>query len=117
MKARWIPIFLALVSAAVPVQGHVFTRPAFVAPDGQKRVGPYIWVWHSAKVPPSGNQEINADCPLNYVALGGGYAVKGGFILFDNKPNAAFDGWVITGIGGYNQGATVTAYASCAPAQ
>jgi hypothetical protein len=115
-KRRFI-LFLALVALASPVDARVFMQPRFVGPDGQKKVGDYIWVWHSEKFSPSNTGEIEADCPLAHVVIGGGYSVKGAFSVGATTPNAAFDGWIITGLSGYNEGATVTAYASCAPAK
>jgi hypothetical protein len=41
--------FLALAALAFPVDAQVFIQPRFVSPDGQKKVGQYIWVWHTEK--------------------------------------------------------------------
>jgi hypothetical protein len=49
MKRCFI-MFLALAALALPVDAQVFAQPRFVGPDGQKKVGDYVWVWHSETI-------------------------------------------------------------------
>jgi hypothetical protein len=115
MKALGIVVFVALAFWALPAWSQGFTQPMYVTPDGQKKVGQYIWVWHTARISKSGQMEVEADCPVGYVVLGGGYFNKAGIIQWPH-PNEAFDGWVVNLVGsGYGPG-SVTVYASCAPA-
>jgi hypothetical protein len=115
MKQCFI-MFFALAVLALPVKAQVFAHPGFVGPDGQKKVGDYVWVWHTGQVSKSGEMEVEADCPIGYVVTGGGYLSKDR-LLFSPRPNAAFDGWVVTLEGsGYGPG-RVTVYAGCAPAK
>jgi hypothetical protein len=50
----------------------------FIGPaTGQKKRGPYWWVWVSATVPPDASHTFLAYCPKNYVVTGGGYSESG----------------------------------------
>ena len=115
MKARWIPVLLALMALAIPAQAQL-APPTFIGPDGQKKIGQYVWVWHAGRISKSGQMQVEADCPVGYVVLGGGYNSKAGIVRTPH-PNQAFDGWVVNLVGsGYEPG-SVTVYASCAPSQ
>jgi hypothetical protein len=117
MKGLVIAFFAVLMLLASPAGAQTFTRPAFARSDGEKKVGQYVWVWRSGTISSSQGSEIEADCPLNRVVLGGGYALKSGFLyeVVATRPNAAFDGWVLIAIPGYSAPAVVTVYAVCAP--
>jgi hypothetical protein len=108
-----------LFVTSLPAQGQVFAKPYFGELDGKRKVGQYIWVWHSQRLSVSGKASVEADCPLDYVAIGGGYNTgKGVYLLFESKPNPAFNGWIVSVFAGGSGfgGTTVTVYASCAPA-
>lgn len=117
MKSWMLAAWMTVCLLAAPVQAQV-VRPTWFGSDGEKKVGGYVWVWHSQSIPPSGRSVITVDCPLNYVALGGGYK-NNDYIIVSDMPNAAFDGWVIDAInGGSNPNKLpVTAYVACAPAK
>jgi hypothetical protein len=88
-----------------------FSRLA--SPAGQKKVGPYVWVWHTGKVGPH-TMTVEADCPVKYVVVGGGSNSHGLFVG-ESKPNQAFDGWLVS-IASYLRGyVDITVYAACAP--
>lgn len=86
--------------------------PAFAAPNGQKKIGPYVWVWHTAKLNQRGDATIETDCPVNYAVIAGGFRskdtnFKGGY------PNQALTGWIVIAFGYAGNKATV--FADCAP--
>jgi hypothetical protein len=100
--------------------GGQVLRSAFLGQTGEKKVGQYVWVWRSKKIPVGGSAEIEAPCPANYVVLGGGYkiAAKGGYYgrpTASSRPSETFDGWVVDTEGGELEMLTVTAYGACAP--
>jgi hypothetical protein len=121
VKARGVFAFAVLGVFALPAQGQVFARPAFVTPDGEKKIGQYVWVWRSKTIAIGKNAEIEAPCPTDYVVLGGGFktAANGsyyGLRTASSRPSETFDAWVVdTGGAGYEM-VTVTVYAGCAPA-
>jgi hypothetical protein len=51
------------------------------SPAGQKKVGPYIWVWKSKKLLPRDKfpQQIEVDCPSGYAVIGGGFRNQDGY--------------------------------------
>jgi hypothetical protein len=119
MKRCFI-MFLALAALALPVDARVFAQPRFVGPDGEKKVGQYIWVWHAEKLPGGAQKVIEADCPHGYAVLGNGYQVDPPDLIYTgySKPNGGFDGWILSaGNSSSNPPLTVTVYASCAPVQ
>ncbi|HVR45194.1 MAG TPA: hypothetical protein VMT95_00930 [Candidatus Binatia bacterium] len=99
------------------VSTGVFPASASMSPTGHKRVGTYVWVWHTAKV--SGSiKSIEAYCPHQYFVTGGGYRAMGAFV-YGSTPDPAFDGWILLA---YPQGSgppsvSVTVYAACTPAK
>lgn len=110
MTAGFVVLWM-LVGAPAHVQAR---RIDLLEPDGTKKVGQYVWVWHSGNVSNPGNTEVEADCPVNYVVIGGG-AVLNGTYLYESKPNQAFDGWIVEA--SPTRGTVkITVYASCAPA-
>jgi hypothetical protein len=113
-------VFIALGALALPVDARVFAQPRFVGPDGQKKLGDYVWVWRSAKIASGSQRVIDADCPSGYAVLGGGYEVSlsVGVFIYYSKPNNDLDGWTFSvGNSSSNPPVTVTVYASCAPAK
>lgn len=89
----------------------------FARPNGQKKIGPYVWLWQSKVLTGEKVVQIKAECPANDVVLGGGYGASNGYgHIYYSHPNTAFDGWVITANGGYHP-VVVTVFASCAPAK
>lgn len=118
MKNLMVGVLSTLALVAAPVYAQALIRPSFFGPDGQKKVGAYVWVWRSGVIASSQAGQVEADCPLGRVALSGGYALKSGFLyeVVATKPNPAFDGWVLIAIPGDSGPATVTVYALCAPA-
>lgn len=119
MKAlRIVLVFVAFASVTLPASAEMFGRPLFGTPNGQKKVGQYVWVWASKKVQSGGSATIEADCPMNYVVLGGGSKNPVFMFTSQNMPNASFDGWIMqVGNSTSNPPTTVTVYASCAPAK
>ena len=61
-------------------------------------------------------EEIEADCPVDYVVTGGGYH-QTAVGVFEQTPTSGFDGWVVEAGAGYSGPNTVTVYAGCAPAK
>jgi hypothetical protein len=97
--------------------GSPYSGPDLKGPDGQKRVGSYIWIWRTAKVE-GYIKSVEVDCPLKYFTTGGGYQAKGA-LIFGSKPNAAFDGWILQALaqGSGPPSISVIVYAACAPAK
>lgn len=119
MKRCFI-MFLALAALALPVDARVFAQPRFVGPDGEKKVGEYVWVWRSEKIASGGQRVVATDCPTDYAVLGGGYDVSPSVAVFTyySKPNSDLDGWTFSvANSSSNPPVTVTVYASCAPAK
>jgi hypothetical protein len=116
MKRCFI-MFLALAALSLPVDAQVFAQPRFVGPDGQKKVGDYVWVWHSETISKSSAREVEADCPIDYVVISGGYTETRSFAVGATTPTKGFDGWVVDAFGSYSGSNTVTVYAACAPAK
>jgi hypothetical protein len=96
-------------SSAPPTAASVITPLGkFASPTGQKKIGPYVWVWHTAKLDKL--TTIEADCPVNFAVMGGGF--RGGISdVHESFPNSALTGWVVSAYGG-GRG---TVYAGCAP--
>jgi hypothetical protein len=117
---RWfaaIAMLLWLGSLTAPVRSQTTLAPDFfVGASGEKKVGQYIWVWRTEKVPKFHESLIEADCPVGYAVTGGGYYQKLSGGVFESRPNGAFDGWIVEAGAGYSAANTVTAYAGCAPA-
>jgi hypothetical protein len=109
--------FLAFAALALPVSAQVFAQPRFVGPDGQKKVGDYVWVWHSATISKDSGREVEADCPVNYVVISGGYTESRPFAVGATTPTQGFDGWVVDAFASYSGSNTVTVYAGCASAK
>jgi hypothetical protein len=80
----------------------------FASPDRQHKIGPYIWVWREVKV--HKDAILEADCPVNYAVVGGGFRGRT-LQIRDTHPNHAFTGWIVSVYGGHNG----TVFASCAP--
>jgi hypothetical protein len=99
MKTLWVLAVVMFVGLASPVQAQVSMPGAFVTPNGEKKVGRYVWVWRSAKIRTGQNGEIEAPCATGYVVLGGGYKIAGnggyyGRPTASSRPSETFDGWV-----------------------
>jgi hypothetical protein len=78
------------------------------SPAGEKKIGPYVWVWRTAKL--YKETTIEADCPVNYAVMGGGF--RGSISdVHESFPNAALTGWVVSAYGG---GRGIV-YAGCVP--
>lgn len=88
---------------------------SFVGSPAEKKVGQYVWVWHTGKVGPH-TATVEADCPVDYVVTGGGFNVHG-MQLGESKPNQAFDGWLVSVTSFLTEYVSITVYASCAPAK
>lgn len=61
---------------------------------------------------------VEADCPANYVVMGGGYhptSKSGVWAILESVPNAAVDGWVVGVAAGDESSVRVTVYAGCTP--
>lgn len=115
MILRSIVAVVLLSLVAQPARGQTFLGGVLIAPDGEKKIGQYVWVWHSATVGSRSQGEVEADCPIGLVVLAGGYKLKAGSVS-SPRPNAAFDGWVINLYGsGYGKPGAITVYAACAP--
>ena len=108
-------ILVALLEAStLPAQARLQTQPVFVIPDGEKKVGDYVWVWRTERIAERHQEAIEADCPVNYAATGGGYRDTANDVLY-SMPNAGFDGWVVEAAARYSEPNTVTVYVGCAP--
>jgi hypothetical protein len=90
-----------VASASTPVN-------SYRGSEGHKKIGPYVWVWHTVKL--AKETTIEANCPVNYAVIGGGFrgAISDVHASF---PDSALTGWVVSAYGG-GQG---TVYAGCAP--
>lgn len=128
MKLRSVVAVSTFLLSALPARGQALPMP-FVGPSGERKVGQYVWAWHSAKleVDRSG-KTIQADCPAGYVVLSGGYHVaidSGGPAITASNPNQALNGWTVevsptdapTSSTELRSIATVTVWATCAPAK
>lgn len=113
MKALWILAFLGMINA-FPAQAQTF-GPSFIGPEGQKKIGQYVWVWTTRHIPKDHGVFIEADCPIGYVVLSGGYGQTVTLPVAESMPNAAFDSWVVEAFASYSGPNKVTVYASCAP--
>lgn len=89
-------------------------RDAFIGPAGQKKIGSYVWVWHT--VPVIGSALVEADCPVNYMAISGGYRGKP-TLGYESYPNQAFTGWIVKAWVEGSRSLSATVYASCVPAR
>ena len=70
LKTAVISTLAILLWLTVPAMAQDLT---LVVPDGQKKIGSYVWVWHTARVTQTDLVNAEADCPVGYVVLGGGY--------------------------------------------
>jgi ABC-type Fe3+-hydroxamate transport system substrate-binding protein len=106
-------------SSAPPTSASASTPLGQLAsPAGQKKVGPYIWVWKSKNLTPKDTfpRQIEVDCPSGYAAIGGGYRNPNGYLsVLDSHPNLAFDGWIVTAFDDGYFSERLTANVSCAP--
>lgn len=94
---------------------HAQTLSQFLGPDGEKKFGQYVWVWHT-EIPPEKKVSVEARCPEGYVVLGGAYETTTGAVgVISSHPSADFNGWVVVTGGGSGYGGRITVYASCAP--
>lgn len=96
------------------------------AGTGKKKLGPYWLVWHAVKVSPNATEQINAVCPTNYVATGGGYVAaeppnSAGIWIYASAPlnenkRRSDNGWMVIAFNHlpYN-GYSVESDAVCAP--
>jgi hypothetical protein len=128
MGLRSVVAVIAFLLSALPASGQALPMP-FVGPSGEKKAGQYIWVWHSAKLEVDRSSKIiQAGCPVGYVVLSGGYHIaidSGGPVITASNPNQALDGWTVEVSPTYRsaastevrQIATVTVWATCAPAK
>lgn len=115
MKMWWLAALTALLLVASPTSGQML-RPSFVSPMGEKKVGQYVWVWRTEKIPVDHERQIEVDCPIDYVVTGGGYRESNAFGVGETTPTPGFDGWVVEAFASYSGPNTVTVYAGCAPA-
>jgi hypothetical protein len=95
-------------SSAPPTAASASTVSSYRGSEGHKKIGPYVWVWHTVKL--AKETTIEANCPVNYAVIGGGFrgAISDVHASF---PDSALTGWVVSAYGG-GQG---TVYAGCAP--
>src|SRR5580704_19032732 len=103
MTLRFALALTALLLLGAPALGHVF-RPSFFGPTGEKKVGQYVWVWHTVKVPAGRVETVEADCPIGDVVLGGGYRESDAYTIAHTTPNGRFDGWIVDAPGGASTG-------------
>jgi hypothetical protein len=97
------------VSSSTPETNLQSAARGPAAPDGEEKIGPYIWVWHSVKL--KGLHRIEVDCPAGYAVLGGGF--KGNAERVDESWPFTVTSWAVFA---YDpQGVQETVYASCAP--
>lgn len=115
MKARGIFVFVALAFLASPAWGQVFARPPFATPNGEKKIGQYVWVWRTEKIPVGPNKQVEVDCPTGDVVTGGGYKPNT-VSVYESAPTPGFDGWMVYADTAYKGPNTVTVYAGCVPA-
>lgn len=107
-------------SSAPPTAVNSANAPfgRFASPAGQKKIGPYVWVWKSKKLLPRDKfpQQVEVDCPPGYVAIGGGFRNPNGYLtVLDSHPNLAFNGWIVSAFDNGYFSDRVTANVSCAP--
>jgi hypothetical protein len=96
--------------AAVHVAGGIWNTSDSVAkPDGQKKIGPYIWVWRTVTL--YKETTVETDCPVNDAVISGGIKSANSSGIHGSYPNAALTGWIVS-VFGYGRG---TAFAGCAP--
>lgn len=114
MRSRTLLALVAVLIWASPAFAQTFAPPTFITPDGEKKLGQYIWVWHTQRLVKDRQVTVQALCPAGYVVLGGGYIGKGGFAEYGERPSQTFDAWDVLVTVDYSP-AIVTAYASCAP--
>lgn len=107
------PEFGATASGTTPGQRHqVPTRT--LGPAGQRKEGQYVWVRQKFVIPPGIGVDVEAECPLGYVVIGGGYDVESGTLhVTATKPNLAFDRWIVSGKRNFSEYIKVTVFASC----
>ena len=113
MHIRSIAAFVVAILLGTPTSAQVI-RPGFLGPNGEKKVGTYVWVWHTESFSKGQSGTVEADCPIGYAVLGGGYQESENYTISHTTPNEGFDGWIIDA-GGGPYGNVVTVYASCAP--
>jgi hypothetical protein len=107
-------LLLFIEANTLPVQAQVRIRPTFTTPDGEKKVGDYVWVWHTERIAERHEEAVEADCPVGYAVTGGGYRDTANDVLY-GMPNPGFDGWIVEAAARYSEPNTVTVYAGCAP--
>lgn len=105
------------VQASAPVDAGAasFAQDrAEISPNAEKKVGHYVWVWHTERV--NDYAALEADCPANYSVVGGGYhlGVRHTAYVDASRPNNTFTGWVVI-VTTRTPRARGTIYAACAP--